>query len=62
VDLGAAKRSPSRATGRANPRQIGVIDDDVNRAEKGAATLLETLRRHHKEKIGNTDDLLIAFN
>ncbi len=47
--------------GRANPRQIGVIDDDVNRAERGAAALLDTLVRHHKEKIGNTDDLLVGL-
>jgi 2,4-dienoyl-CoA reductase-like NADH-dependent reductase (Old Yellow Enzyme family) len=50
-----------QSDGRANPRQIGVIDDDVTRAEKGAATLLETCRRHHKEKIGNADDLLIGL-
>lgn len=50
-----------QSDGRANPRQIGVVDDDVNRAEHGAATLLETLVRHHKEKIGNTDDLLVGL-
>ncbi len=50
-----------QSDGRANPRQIGVIDDDVGRAEKGAATLLETLVRHHKEKFGDTDDLLVGL-
>jgi len=32
--------------GRANPNQIGVVDDDVNRAERGAEALLKRLVRH----------------
>lgn len=46
---------------RANPLQIGVIDDDVNRAEKGAAALLDRLLAAHKSRFGNTDDLFVGL-
>ncbi|HSI34647.1 MAG TPA: hypothetical protein VK986_13750 [Tepidisphaeraceae bacterium] len=47
--------------GRANPNQIGVIDDDVDRAEHGARLLLDTCVNAHKEKFGRTDDLLVGL-
>ena len=47
--------------GRANPNQIGIVDDDVNRAEKGAAQLLERLTTAHREKFGNIDDLFVGL-
>ncbi|HYE21664.1 MAG TPA: hypothetical protein VEA69_24675 [Tepidisphaeraceae bacterium] len=47
--------------GRANPLQIGVIDDDVDRAERGARLLLDTCLAAHKEKFGRTDDLLVGL-
>src|SRR3954471_5204381 len=31
-----------QSDGRANPNQIGIVDDDVARAERGARALLET--------------------
>jgi 2,4-dienoyl-CoA reductase-like NADH-dependent reductase (Old Yellow Enzyme family) len=47
--------------GRANPLQIGVIDDDVARAEAGVRKLLETLRAAHSARFGGTDDLLVGL-
>src|SRR5205807_4148014 len=47
--------------GRANPNQIGVIDDDVERAQRGAEKLLLTLQTAHRERFGNTDDLLVGL-
>jgi 2,4-dienoyl-CoA reductase-like NADH-dependent reductase (Old Yellow Enzyme family) len=47
--------------GRANPNQIGVVDDYVERAEKGARTLLETCTKAHRSAVGQTDDLLIGL-
>lgn len=47
--------------GRANPNQIGIIDDDLPRAEKGAARLLQRLTDAHREKFGKTDDLLVGL-
>jgi len=46
--------------GRANPNQIGVVDD-VDRAERGVRTLLDTLLNAHREKLGNIDDLLVGL-
>jgi 2,4-dienoyl-CoA reductase-like NADH-dependent reductase (Old Yellow Enzyme family) len=52
-----------REDGRANPLQIGVIDDDVARAESGARRLLETLQNAHRDRFGPraTDDLLVGL-
>jgi len=47
--------------GRANPNQIGVVDDDVSRAERGAARLLQRLIDAHRERFGNTDDLFVGL-
>ncbi|CAN5481295.1 NADH:flavin oxidoreductase [soil metagenome] len=47
--------------GRANPNQIGVIDDDVERAERGARSLLDTLVAAHQSRFGKTDDLLVGL-
>lgn len=47
--------------GRANPNQIGVIDNDVPRAEQGAAALLKRLTDAHQSKFGRTDDLLVGL-
>ena len=47
--------------GRANPLQIGIIGNDEDRAARGVADLLRTLTEAHKEKLGNTDDLLIGL-
>src|SRR5205823_3201417 len=47
--------------GRANPNQIGIIDDDISRAERGAAALLTRLTEAHRLRFRNTDDLLIGL-
>jgi 2,4-dienoyl-CoA reductase-like NADH-dependent reductase (Old Yellow Enzyme family) len=47
--------------GRANPNQIGIIDGDYAKAEKGAALLLKNLLDAHYEKFGKTDDLLVGL-
>jgi NADPH2 dehydrogenase len=47
--------------GRANPLQIGIIDGDYRKAEKGAAALLKTLLDAHREKFGKIDDLLVGL-
>src|SRR5262249_29623280 len=47
--------------GRANPLQIGIINDDVERARTGVANLLKTLTDGHKKQFGKTDDLLVGL-
>src|SRR5690349_14211566 len=47
--------------GRANPNQIGVIDDDVPRAQHGVETLLQALTRAHKDRFGQIHDLLAGL-
>jgi 2,4-dienoyl-CoA reductase-like NADH-dependent reductase (Old Yellow Enzyme family) len=47
--------------GRANPNQIGVIDNDIPRAEKGAVALLKRLTDAHRNRFGKTDDLLVGL-
>ncbi|MDB5320226.1 MAG: 2,4-dienoyl-CoA reductase [Phycisphaerales bacterium] len=47
--------------GRANPLQIGVIDDDVPRAERGARDLLKTLLDAHRARFSDTSDLLVGL-
>jgi 2,4-dienoyl-CoA reductase-like NADH-dependent reductase (Old Yellow Enzyme family) len=50
-----------QADGRANPNQIGVIDGDYARAEKGATLLLENLLDAHRQKFSKIDDLLVGL-
>ena len=50
-----------QSDGRANPNQIGVIDDDVDRASRGVETLLDTLVTAHRDRFGKTDDLLVGL-
>jgi len=47
--------------GRANPNQLGVIDDDVPRAERGAVQLLQRLEKAHRDDFENIDDLLVGL-
>ena len=47
--------------GRANPNQIGIIDDQVDRAENGLRQLLQRLTDAHQKKFGRTDDLLVGL-
>ncbi len=46
---------------RANPNQLGIVDDDVARAEKGASLLIETCTKAHRAAVGPTDDLLLGL-
>ena len=50
-----------QSDGRANPNQLGVVDDDVERAERGLRQLLSTLLKAHASAVGFTDDLLIGL-
>ncbi len=47
--------------GRANPNQIGVIDNDVERAGRGAAALLTRCVEAHRSRFGRADDLLMGL-
>jgi 2,4-dienoyl-CoA reductase-like NADH-dependent reductase (Old Yellow Enzyme family) len=47
--------------GRANPNQIGIIDGDVARAERGVVQLIEALNGAHRARFGNTDGLLVGL-
>ncbi len=47
--------------GRANPNQLGVVDDDYGRAERGLRKLLETLLTSHRAKCGDTGDLMVGL-
>src|SRR5439155_21366867 len=47
--------------GRANPNQLAIVDDDVDRAEKGVRNLFDTLVAAHRDKFSRTDDLLIGL-
>jgi 2,4-dienoyl-CoA reductase-like NADH-dependent reductase (Old Yellow Enzyme family) len=47
--------------GRANPNQIGVVDDDVERAEAGLRRLLARLKTAHREGFGSCDDLFVGL-
>lgn len=46
---------------RANPLQLGIVDDNVDRAAKGARKLLQTLLTSHRSAAGPTDDLLVGL-
>src|SRR3954468_4425520 len=39
-----------QSDGRANPNQIGVVDGDYDRAERGIARLFDALTSSHREK------------
>ncbi len=47
--------------GRANPNQLGLIDDNVECAEAGLRRLLETLQAAHRERFGGIDDLFVGL-
>ena len=47
--------------GRANPNQIGIIGNDIPRAERGAVALLHRLTIAHRDRFGKTDDLLVGL-
>ncbi len=46
---------------RANPNQLGVVDGDYDRAERGLAKLVQSLTEAHRDRFGRTDDLLIGL-
>jgi NADPH2 dehydrogenase len=46
---------------RANSHQIGVIDNNIPRAEKGALTLVSALVEAHRARFGQTSDLLVGL-
>jgi 2,4-dienoyl-CoA reductase-like NADH-dependent reductase (Old Yellow Enzyme family) len=50
-----------QSDGRANPNQLGVVDDDVARAERGLRALLDALLKAHGLAVGSSDDLLIGL-
>jgi NADPH2 dehydrogenase len=47
--------------GRANPLQLGIVDGDEARAERGLRVLLGTATEAHRAAMGRTDDLLIGL-
>lgn len=47
--------------GRANPNQIGIVGDDIPRAERGAAALLDRLTSAHRDRFGKTHDLFVGL-
>jgi 2,4-dienoyl-CoA reductase-like NADH-dependent reductase (Old Yellow Enzyme family) len=50
-----------QADARANPLQVGVVDDDVDRAESAARQLLDALTAAHRAAFGSCDDLLVGL-
>jgi 2,4-dienoyl-CoA reductase-like NADH-dependent reductase (Old Yellow Enzyme family) len=50
-----------QSDGRANPNQLGIVDDDVDRAEKGVRNLFQALLEAHGSAVGSTDDLLVGL-
>src|SRR5439155_3982392 len=46
---------------RANPNQLGIVDDNYDRAQRGAESLLNRLLEAHRSAMGNTDDLLVGL-
>jgi len=50
-----------QADARANPNQLGVVDDDVDRAEAGLRRLLGALTAAHREAFGSCDDLFVGL-
>jgi 2,4-dienoyl-CoA reductase-like NADH-dependent reductase (Old Yellow Enzyme family) len=47
--------------GRGNPKQLAIVDDDIDRAGRGLELLLSTLVSAHKEKFAVTDDLYVGL-
>src|ERR1041384_6494913 len=47
--------------GRANPNQLAVVDDDVDRAENGVRSALSALLDEHRNRFGKTHDLLVGL-
>src|SRR5204863_3871393 len=47
--------------GRANPNQIGIVDNNLDRAESGLRQLLSALLDAHRSIGEKTDDLLIGL-
>lgn len=47
--------------GRANPNQLGIVGDELPRAEDGLRQLLDALLAGHREATGDTDDLLVGL-
>jgi 2,4-dienoyl-CoA reductase-like NADH-dependent reductase (Old Yellow Enzyme family) len=50
-----------QADGRANPNQLAVVDDDVERAENGVRNLFSVLVKAHGSGVGFSDDLLVGL-
>ena len=50
-----------QSDGRANPNQLAVADDDVERAEKGVRNLFSALVKAHGSAVGLTNDLLVGL-
>jgi NADPH2 dehydrogenase len=50
-----------QSDGRANPLQIAVVDDNVDRAEKGVGYLFQSLTEAHQARFGRIDDLLVGL-
>jgi 2,4-dienoyl-CoA reductase-like NADH-dependent reductase (Old Yellow Enzyme family) len=48
---------------RANPNQLAIVDDDVNRAEKGVRSLFDRLLAAHRQRFGAgaADDLFVGL-
>jgi 2,4-dienoyl-CoA reductase-like NADH-dependent reductase (Old Yellow Enzyme family) len=47
--------------GRANPNQLGVVGEDLDRAERGLRALHERLVAAHRQRFGTSDDLLVGL-
>ncbi len=50
-----------QSDGRANPNQLAVVNDDVDRPEKGVRNLFCALVDAHRAAFSRTDDLLIGL-
>src|SRR3954447_9124151 len=48
-------------TGRANPNQLAIVDNDTERAARGLTILLKTLTDAHKQSFNKTDDVFIGL-
>src|SRR4029079_14674607 len=47
--------------GRANPNQLAVVYDDVDRAERGIRRLLDALVDAHRERFSRVDALFVGL-
>lgn len=50
-----------QADGRANPNQLGIVDENLPRAEAGLRAILQRLTDAHQQEFGRTDDLLVGL-